>query len=212
MIVMKKILIADDHAIFRKGLAAFISETVDMTVAGEAADGAEALCMIRKNDYDLILLDIHMPGRSGLDIIKDIKILKPKLPVLVLSMHPEEQYALRAIQVGAAGYLTKESAPAELEAAIRKVLLGKKYISAALAEALADGVVIGADKPFHERLSNREYMIMCMIAAGKTPKKIAGDLLLSTKTINTYRSRILRKMCMKSNVDLACYAARHNMF
>ena len=195
----KKILVADDHAIFREGLKQVIAKTVDMVVADEATDGQEALCKIRENDYDIVLLDISMPGRSGLDILAEIKNLRPKLPVLILSMHPEEQYAIRAFKAGASGYLTKGNPPQELIEALQKVALGEKYISPNLAEALVASIGNDAPTSPHNDLSNREFQVLCLIASGKPVSKIAGELALSVKTISTYRTQILRKMNMQNN-------------
>jgi len=208
---MIKILIADDHAIVRAGLKQIVADTSDMVVAGEAVDGQEVLDKVRKEDWDLILLDISMPGRGGIDTLKELKVEKPKLPVLVLSMYPEEQYAIRALKAGASGYLTKESAPEELIEAIRKVSQGGKYISMSLAENLAFHVGTNSEKPLHETLSNREYQVMLMIASGKTVKKIANDLSLSVKTISTHRVRALRKMGMKNNAEITYYAIKHEL-
>ena len=208
---MIKILIADDHAIVREGLKQIVADTSDMVVAGEAVDGQEVLEQARKEDWDLILLDISMPGRGGIDILKELKIEKPKLPVLVLSMYPEEQYAIRALKAGASGYLTKESAPEELIEAIRKVSQGRKYISVALAESLAFHVGTNSEKPLQETLSNREYQVMLMLASGKTVKEIAKDLSLSVKTISTNRVRALRKMGMKNNAEITYYAIKHEL-
>ena len=208
---MIKILIADDHAIVREGMKQIVADTSDMVVAGEAVDGQEVLEQVRKEDWDLVLLDISMPGRGGIDILKELKIEKPKLPVLVLSMYPEEQYAIRALKAGASGYLTKESAPEELIEAIRKVSQGRKYISVALAESLAFHVGTNSEKPLQETLSNREYQVMLMLASGKTVKEIANDLSLSVKTISTNRVRALRKMGMKNNAELTYYAIKHEL-
>ena len=206
-----KILIADDHTIIREGLKQIISETPDMTVADEAIDGHEVLNKALKHDYDVVILDITMPGINGLDVLKQIKAQKPKLPILVLSVHPEEQYAVRTLKAGASGYLTKESAPDELIAAIRKVSVGKKYVSSSLAEKLALELEIDIEKPPHETLSDREYQVMCMITSGRTVKDIAEELFLSEKTISTYRTRILEKMKMKSNIELTHYAIKHGL-
>jgi len=193
---MKKIsiLIADDHPIVRAGFKLVISDTQDMTVADEAGNGQEVLNLIRKKDYDIVLLDISMPGRNGLEILKDLKTEKPKLPVMILSIYPEEQYAVRALRAGASGYMTKASAPNELIAAIRKISQGGKYISASLAEKLTEYLDEDAAKPLHEKLSDREYQVMLMIASGKTVSDIAAELCLSVKTISTYRSHIIDKM------------------
>jgi DNA-binding NarL/FixJ family response regulator len=208
---MIKILIADDHPVVRKGLKEIIQATPDMTVSGEASDGQEVLEKVMKIDFDVVVLDIAMPGRSGLDILKELKSEKPELPVLILSIHPEEQYAVRVLKAGASGYLTKDSAPDELITAIRKVSRGKKYISASLAEKLAYDLEIGAEKPLHETLSDREYEVMCLIASGKTVKEIAEQLFLSGKTISTYRSRILEKMKMRSSAELTHYAIKQEL-
>ncbi len=203
---MIRLLITDDHAIVRKGMKQILAETRDIVVADEAGDGREALEKIRKNNYDMVLLDISMPGRDGLEVLKEVQNLKPKLPVLVLSMYPEEQYAVRALRSGASGYLTKDSAPDELIAAIRKVHTGGKYVSESLAEKLA--LKLGSDikTPPHETLSDREYQVMCMIASGKSVKEIGEELSLSVKTVSTYRARILQKMRLKGNADLTRYA------
>ena len=208
---MIKILIADDHAIVREGLKQILSETPDLVVVAEASSGQEVLEKISKNDLDLVILDIAMPGRGGLDILKEIKTQKPRLPVLMLSMYPEEQYAIRVLKSGASGYLTKESAPSELVMAIRQISQGKKYISPSLAEKLAIDLELSPDKLPHEILSDREYQVMCMIASGKTLKEIADGLSLSIKTISTYRSRILEKMNMKTNAELTHYAIKSNL-
>jgi len=208
---MIKILIADDHPIVRKGLKDIIEEIPDMAVGGEASNGQEALEKVRKGDFDIVVLDISMPGGNGLDILKQLKDEKPELSVLVLSMYPEEQYAVRVLRAGASGYLTKESAPEELIAAIRKASTGGKYISSSLAEKLAFDLEIDAEKPFHETLSDREYQVMRMIASGKTGKEIGEELFLSVKTISTYRARILEKMEMKSNAELTHYAIKYRL-
>ena len=208
---MIRILIADDHAIVREGLKQILAETPDIIVSDEARNGQEVLDKVSKNDYDVVLLDISMPGRSGIEILKLLKSEQPKLSVLILSMYSEEQYALRAIRGGAAGYLTKESAPDELIDAIRKVSLGRKYISPSVAEKLAVNIEEDIAKAPHETLSDREYQVMCMIASGSTIKEIAEELSLSVKTISTYRSRILEKMNMKSNAALTHYAVQNRL-
>jgi two-component system, NarL family, invasion response regulator UvrY len=206
-----KILIADDHPIVRAGFKQVISDMPDMLVADEAGNGQEVLNFIRKKDYDLVLLDISMPGRSGLEVLKDLKSEKPKLPVLILSIYPEEQYAIRALRAGAAGYMTKASAPHELIAAIRKISQGGKYISASLAEKLTDYLDGDAAKPPQETLSDREYQVMLMIASGKTVTEIADELCLSVKTISTYRTHILDKMKMKNNAEITLYAVQNKL-
>lgn len=210
---MKKIeiLIADDHPIVRAGFKQVISETQDMVVADEAGNGQEVLNFVRKRDYDIVLLDISMPGRNGLEIIKDLKLEKPKIPVMILSIYPEEQYAIRALRAGASGYMTKASAPHELIAAIRKICQGGKYISSALAEKLTDYLDADATKQPHEILSDREYQVMRMIASGKTVSHIADELCLSVKTISTYRSHILDKMKLKNNAEITLYAVQNNL-
>lgn len=208
---MIKILIADDHPIVRKGLKEIIEETPGMKVVDEASNGQEVLEKIFKKDINVVLLDISMPGRSGLDILRDIKRQKPKLVVLVLSMHPEEQYAVQALKEGASGYLTKESAPDELLTALRKVSSGGKYVSSSLAEKLAYALEKDGEKPPHETLSVREYEVMCMIASGKTVNEIARELFLSPKTISTYRARILEKMRTKNNAQLVRYAIKNRL-
>jgi len=206
-----KLLIADDHAIFREGLKHILEEHPDIIVADEAGNGQEVLDYVWKNEYDMILLDIGMPGMPALEVLKQVKNEKPRLPVLVLSMYPEDQYAVRFIRAGASGYLTKESAPEELITAIRKITAGRKYITSSVAEKLADEVEPDAEKPAHHTLSDREFEVFRLIASGKTVKQIADDLFLSMKTISTYRSRILEKMKMKTNAELMHYALKHHM-
>ncbi len=208
---MIKILIADDHAIVREGLKQILAETSDMIVAGEAANGTDVLEQVRKDNWDLVLLDISMPGRGGLDTLKQLNHEKPELPVLMLSMYPEEQYAIRAFRAGASGYLTKESAPEELISAIRKVSQGGKYVSSLLAEKLVYYLKTDAEKPAYENLSDREYQVMLMIASGKAVKEIANDLSLSVKTISTNRARALKKMGMKNNAEVTYYAIKQGL-
>jgi two-component system, NarL family, invasion response regulator UvrY len=208
---MIKILIADDHAVVREGLKQILSESSHLVVADEASDGYEVMDKLNKHAYDLIILDIALPGKSGLEILKDIKSQKAKLPVLVLSMYPEEQYAVRVLKAGASGYLTKESAPNELVNAIKQIAQGRKYISPTLAEKLVGELELDTEKPLHETLSDREYEVMIMIASGKRIKEIAYDLTLSEKTVSTYRIRILEKMGMKSNADLTRYAISNKL-
>ena len=209
---MLRILIADDHPVFRRGLKQIIEEASDLVVAAEAANGAEALRKARTGDYDVVLLDITMPVKNGVDVLSQLKHDRPALPVLMLSMHPEEQYAVRALRAGASGYLTKESAPEELVAAIRKVSAGGKYVSASLAEHLASIVQsAGGESPPHETLSRREYQVMCLIAAGKTVSEVARELSLSVKTVSTYRARILEKLQMRNNAELMRYATQNQL-
>ncbi|MCK9273847.1 MAG: response regulator transcription factor [Syntrophales bacterium] len=208
---MIRILVADDHAVVREGVKQIIADVRDMEVKDEAVNGQETLNKIMKNQYDVILLDISMPGRSGLEILEEIKSQQPKLPVLILSMHPEEQYAIRALRAGASGYLTKASAPQELIGAIRKAAIGGKYVTSSLAEKLALELDLGTHKPRHELLSNREYQVMLMLAQGKSVTEIASDLYLSVKTISTYRSRIMEKMNMRKNAELTLYAVESKL-
>ncbi len=208
---MIKILIADDHRMFREGLKHILAEYPDLVVADEANNGQEVLDKIWKNNYDMVLLDITMPGMTGLEALKQLKNDKPKLPVLILSMHPEEQYAIRVLRAGASGYLTKESAPDELITAIRKISQGRKYITPSLAERLASEFEADSEKPLHDILSDREYQVLRMIAAGKTVKHIAKELSLSIKTVSTYRTRIMEKMKMKTNAEVMHYVIKHQL-
>jgi two-component system invasion response regulator UvrY len=207
---MIRILIADDHPVVRRGLKQTIAEIPDPVTVDEAMDGLEALSKVRMGNYDVVILDISMPGKNGIDVLEQIKYEKPNLPVLMLTMYPEEQFAVRALKIGAAGYLTKASAPDELVAAIQKVLSGGKYVSSSLAEHLAFLLQQTERKP-HETLSNREYKVMCLIASGKTATEIAKELYLSVKTVSTYRSRILKKTGMKHNIELAKYAIANHL-
>jgi two-component system invasion response regulator UvrY len=208
---MIKILIADDHTMFREGLKHILAEYPDVVVTDEANNGQEVLDKIWKNDYDMVLLDITMPGMTGLEALKQLKNDRPKLPVLILSMHPEEQYAIRVLRAGASGYLTKESAPDELITAIRKISQGRKYITPSLAERLASEFETDSEKPLHDILSDREYQVLCMIAAGKTLKHVAKELSLSIKTVSTYRTRIMEKMNMKTNAEVMHYVIKHKL-
>jgi two-component system invasion response regulator UvrY len=209
---MIKVLIADDHAVVRSGLKQILDETEgEIRVEGEAVNGREVLEKVQAQDWDVLVLDITMPGRSGLDILKDLRQLKPALPVLILSMHAEEQFATRMLKAGAAGYLNKESAPEELVKAIRKVYSGGKYVSPAHAERMVAELNTDTDKQPHELLSDREYEILCLIASGKTPTQIAKELSLSVKTISTYRSRILEKMNFSTNAQLTHYAIKNGL-
>lgn len=208
---MIKIFIADDHAIVRKGLKQMISETPDMIVSEEADNGLDALDKISENNYDVILLDISMPGKNGLEILRLVRRKKPKLPVLMLSVHPEAQYAIRSLRAGASGYLTKESAPDELIAAIRTISKGGKFVNASLAEKLLSELEIYVERPSHETLSDREYQVMCMSAMGNTLKEIARELSLSIQTVSTYRTRILEKMNMNSIAEVIRYAVKHGL-
>lgn len=205
---MIRVLVADDHVVVRRGLAQIISETLDLKVEAEAATGLEVLDLVRTRTFDVVVLDLSMPGQSGLDTLKQLRAEHPELPVLVLSMHAEEQYALRVLRAGAAGYLTKESAPDQLVRALRRVAEGRRFVSPAVAETLLDAPTEG---PPHTRLSDREFQVMCLLAAGKTPGEIAESLSLSIKTVSTYRTRVLEKMKMKSNAELAHYALKNDL-
>jgi two-component system invasion response regulator UvrY len=211
MPTIKTIIIADDHVIFREGLKQVIATTTNMVVADEASSGQELLQKVQENDYDLVVLDISMPGRNGLDTLVELKRMRPKLPVLVLSMHPEEQYALRAYKSGASGYLTKGNPTSELLDALQKLALGKKYVSADLAESMITGLGEPTATEIQHSLSNREYQVLCMIASGKPVGKIATELALSVKTISTYRSHILRKLNMQNNSELTRFAIENSL-
>lgn len=206
-----RVLIADDHAIVRQGLRQILSDTPDLTVAGEAENGVQAVNMVRAGDWDVVLMDVSMPDRNGIDALKLIKKEFPRLPVLILSMYPEEQYAIRALKAGAAGYLTKQSAPELLVTAIRQVASGKKYVSPSLAEELANAIGEDSERPAHEKLSDREYQTLCMIASGKTPTEIAEALNLSVKTVSVYRARLLEKMNLRNNAELTHYGLKHGL-
>jgi two-component system invasion response regulator UvrY len=206
-----RVLIADDHAVFRRGLRETLAESFSRVSFGEARTAQEALEHVHRQEWDVIILDISMPGKSGLDILDELKRLRPKLPILLLSMHPEEQFARRALKAGAAGYLTKESVPEELKEAVRKVAAGGRYVSATLAEKLAVDLRQGADTPLHELLSDREFQVLRMIASGKTVKEIADELFLSVKTVSTYRARILEKSGMKTTAELIRYALQSQL-
>jgi two-component system, NarL family, invasion response regulator UvrY len=208
---MIRILIADDHAIVRAGLKQIIEGIPDMILEDEASNGRELLEKVRKKDYDVIVLDITMPGGGGIEALNQLKNEKPKLPVLALSIHSEEQYGKRMLKAGASGYLTKESAPEELVTAIRRVFEGRRYVSPSLAERLAADLATPVEKPLHEELSDREYQVMLLIGSGKMLTEIASGLNLSVKTVSTYRSRILEKMKMKSNAELTYYVIKHQL-
>jgi DNA-binding NarL/FixJ family response regulator len=206
-----KVLIADDHAVVRRGLKQILSEQPDTGIFGEAQSADEVFRLIEKGHWDIVILDIGMPGRGGLETLKELKRLSPKLPVLVLSIYPEDQYGIRALRAGAAGYLTKESAPEELVKAIRRVLAGGKYVSNSLGERLARELEYDAKVPLHQRLTDREYHVFCLIASGKTVGEVAEELSLSKKTISTYRVRILEKMQMTTNAELTRYALQNQL-
>jgi DNA-binding NarL/FixJ family response regulator len=208
---MIRVLIADDHAIVRQGLKQIVSETSDIEVCGEASNGAEAFEEALARKYDVVLLDVSMPVRDGLDVLRQLRRERPRLPVLMLSMHPEEQYAVRALRDGASGYLPKESAPDELVTAIRKVASGGKYVTPSLAERLASFMNKDFEGPAHETLSDREFQVMILIAQGKTQSEIAEALSLSVKTISTYRGRILEKLGLSNNAEIMSYALNNGL-
>lgn len=208
---MIRILVVDDHAIVRMGLRQLVSETDDMVVIGEAADGHQALELARSVTWDVMLLDLAMPGRGGIDALRQVKREFPLLPVLILSIYPEDQYAIRAIKDGASGYLTKDSAPEELLAAIRTLAEGRKHIGAKLAEKLADYLESEDSQRRHEQLSDREFQVMVMLASGKAVSEIANELALSVKTISTHRTRLLRKMGLSTNAEITYYAVKSGL-
>jgi two-component system, NarL family, invasion response regulator UvrY len=206
-----KILIADDHAVVRQGLKQILADEFRRARFGEARNAQDALDQLWKEEWDVLILDITLPGRSGLEVLHESKRSRPRLPVLVLSMHPEDQFAVRVIQSGAAGYMTKESAPEELVGAIKKVLAGGRYVSPSLAEKMASFLAIDVQKAPHERLSDREFQVLRSMASGHTVTDIAKELSLSVKTISTYRTRLLEKMGMKNNAELTHYAIRNGL-
>ncbi|HQW20557.1 MAG TPA: response regulator transcription factor [Rhodocyclaceae bacterium] len=208
---MIEILLADDHAIIRDGLRQIIADTDDLTVAGEAVNGSEVLARVRERNWDILVLDISMPGKSGLELIKQIKIERPKLPILIFSMHDEEQYALRALRAGAAGYLTKDSDARQLLTVIRKVAGGGVYLSPAMAERMARELMPATEVPPHRLLSDREYQIFELIVLGHSLTNIAERLCLSVKTVSTHKSNILQKMNMTNQAELIRYAIHHGL-
>ncbi len=206
-----RVLIADDHAIIRQGLKQILSDTEDLEVVAEADGGVKALQVLRNTQCDVVLMDVSMPDRNGIDTLKLVKKEFPRLPVLILSMHPEEQYAVLALRAGAAGYLSKQGAPEQLVTAIRQVAAGKKYVSAAVAEELANVIGEDVERPPHEKLSDREYQTLCMISSGKTLTQIAEQLNLSVKTVSVYRARLLEKMKLRNNAELTHYGLKHGL-
>ncbi len=208
---MIKVIIADDHPVVRHGLKQILADEPDITVAGEANNSQELLKQIANQSCDVVVMDITMPGRDGLETLKELRRDHPKLPVLILSIHPEDQFGLRVLKAGAAGYMTKETAPDELVKAIRKVFSGGKYLSATLAEKIAFDLDRDTLKPPHETLSDREYVVMCMLASGKTVSEVSRELCLSVKTVSTHRARILEKMKMKTNAELTHYAVKNHL-
>jgi two-component system invasion response regulator UvrY len=208
---MLRILLADDHAVVRQGVKQILAEAFVKATFGEARNVHELLDLVGSQRWDIVVLDLAMPGGNGLEALKQIKYNHPQLPVLILSMFPEDQYAVRTIRAGAAGYLNKESAPEELVQAVRKILRGGEYISAAVADELVLYARHEDDQPLHKHLSDREYQVLCLIASGKEVKEISTELALSAKTISTYRARLLEKMNMKTNAELTYYAIQNGL-
>ena len=208
---MIRVLIADDHPIVRGGLKELLVRHLENVECGEAENAQQVLAQVQRHPWDVLILDITMPGRSGLDILSDLKLVQPKLPILVLSAHPEDQYAKRVLRAGVQGYLKKESAPEELIQAVRKLLAGSRYVSPTLAEQLARDLHESTDRPVHETLSAREFEILVMIGSGKTVSQIAEELHLSVTTVSTYRARILEKMKMATTAELMRYAFRNHL-
>jgi DNA-binding NarL/FixJ family response regulator len=209
---MIRVVIADDHTILREGLKQLLAAASDLQVVGEARDGHEALKLVRETDFDVLLLDLSMPGRNGMDLIKQVKTEKPRLRVLILSMHAEHQYAVRAVKAGASGYLTKDSAATQLVAAIRKVAGGGAFISAEVAEQLALSAMPHADGPPHASLSDREYQVFQLLVSGRSVSEIASELNLSAKTVSTHKARLMEKMGLANQTELVHYAIRHRLF
>jgi two-component system invasion response regulator UvrY len=208
---MIRVLLADDHVIVRAGLKEILADTGDMTVAGEAGSGPEVLAQVREHDYDVLVLDMSMPGRSGIELIKQLKGEKPKMRILVLSMHSEAQYAVRAVKAGASGYLTKDSAADQLVAAIRRIAAGGAVVSPETAERLALDFDRPADAPPHTLLSDREFQVLCLLVSGKSVSQIASDLSLSVKTVSTHKTHIMEKMSLENQTELIQYAIRHKL-
>jgi two-component system invasion response regulator UvrY len=208
---MIRVLVADDHPLLRHGLKQVLEQEPDLAEIGEAADSEQALEQIDQKKWDVVILDIAMPGRGGLDVLREIRRRNPTLPVLVLSVHSEDDFAVRAIKAGANGYLSKVNPTTEVLRAIRKVLTGKKYVSASLAEALANALESENERAPHESLSDREFQVMCRIASGKTVSQIAVEIALSVKTVSTYRARVLEKMHMSTNSELTRYAIQRGL-
>lgn len=208
---MTRILVADDHQIVRAGLKNLLSEYKEFTVAGEAGSGADTIKMVRESEWDILLLDISMPDMNGVDTLKQIRRSKPHLPVLILSMYPEDHYAINLLRAGANGYVCKECAPEQLINAIRTVVSGRRYVSPALGDQLAGDLSGDTQKALHTDLSEREFQVFCKLAAGQAVSEIAGELFLSVKTVSTYRSRILEKMGMKTNANLTYYAIKQGL-
>lgn len=208
---MIRLAIADDHAIVRRGMRQIVAEGGDIEIVGEAADYGELSALLRRHACDVLLLDIAMPGKNGIEILKSVRAQYPRLRVLVLSMYPEELYALRALRAGAAGYLTKSSAPEKLLEAIRQVAAGRRFITPQLAEALAERIAEPAERPLHESLTDREFQVLRLLAAGRRLSEVAAELALSPKTVSVYRARVLEKLRVRTNAELARYAVEHGL-
>ena len=208
---MITVLIADDHDIVREGVKQIVADTTDIVVGGEARTGSEVITEVRRRMWDVVILDLNLPDRAGLEILSQIRSLAPHLPVLIFSMHRQPSYATRALKAGAAGYVSKDSARAHLVTAIRKVARGERFLTPDLAETVAFGVVDAASENVHERLSDREFQVLCLIAAGKPPRDIATELNLSVRTVGTHRARLLAKMGLRNNAQLVQYAIEHDL-
>ncbi len=208
---MARIIIVDDHPIFRSGLKQILDDEYDMEVVAEAGNARQLYRVIEGKKWDVIVLDINLPGENGLEILKELNYRFKKVSILFLSNHPESQYGIRALKAGAAGYMTKEAAPRELVTALRKIVSGGKYISPSLAEKLANGLHLGKKKVDHEALSDREFQVMCLLGSGKSVKEIADELLLSVQTVSTYRTRVLEKLAMSSNADIIRYVIENKL-
>lgn len=208
---MISILVVDDHALIRKGLKQLLDDTEDIRVTGEAETGMQALNLARDHSYDLVLLDIALPDKNGIDVLKQLKLEQPDIKVIVLSMYPEDQYGVRSLKAGASGYLNKQSAPDQLIGAIRQVLSGKKYIGEIMAEQLLNSMIGNSEELMHQTLSNREYQTLCLIASGKTLSEIAESMTLSPKTVSVYRARMLEKMGFKNNAEAIHYAISYHL-
>jgi DNA-binding NarL/FixJ family response regulator len=208
---MIRVLIADDHAVLREGIKRIIADAGDMAVTGEADDGPALCAMVARNEWDVVLMDLAMPGMPGLEVLREVRRQRPKLPVLILSMYPADQYAVRTLSAGASGYIHKGSPPDEVVKAIRTAVAGRRYITPEVAEHLASHVDEASTRPRHESLSNREYQVMCLIAAGNSPTDIARQLSLSVKTISTYRTRILEKLGLQHTAEIIRYAIEHDL-
>ena len=208
---MIKILVVDDHALIRKGLKMLLEENLDFKVKGEAETGTQAVQMVREQHFDLVLLDISLPDKHGMDVLKQLKLEQPGIKVIVLSMHPEEQYGVRALKAGAVGYINKQSAPESLVGAIQQVISGKKYISGTLAEQLLNNLIGESQELLHQSLSNREYQTLCLMSSGNSLTEISEIMMLSPKTVSVYRARMLEKMNFKNNAEAVHYAIAHHL-